>query len=160
MKKIVLSAAVAALTFNSASFAATATGTANVNILDSLVITENTEVDFGDIAPVDGTCLMASDGSLSTTATGMSCTGTETAGSFTVTGSADAGVSFSVADSGTVDGVTFSPLIDVGLGGTGQSTSLTLSGGTSTVTVYGDLTLSSATPGAKTLSYTVTADYE
>ena len=66
---------------------------------------------------------MASDGSLSTAATGMSCSGTETTGSFTVTGTADASVSFSVANSATVDGVSFSPAIDVGLG-SGQSTVL------------------------------------
>ncbi len=95
MKKVLMAASLAALTVSGATFAADQAGNANVEIVSAIVITETTQIDFGQIINIDGTCTMATGGSLSGTA-GMGCTGTETAGVFNVAGTSAAVVDVSV----------------------------------------------------------------
>ncbi len=153
MKKIVLPLATASIfAMSNVAFAADEASNANVNIVTAITISEDTEIDFGTITNEDGTCTMASGGALTGSA-GQSCTGTETPGSFTVSGTDGAVVDLVVTAGAAVDGVTYTPAID------GASTA-TLTGGNATVAVIGNLALSSATDGDKNIAYTFTANYQ
>ena len=123
MKKVVLSAAVAALTLSGGVFAASVTGTANVNIIAALAITETTEIDFGNIAAVDGTCTMDAAGALSGSNADLNCTGTATPAVFDLAGAATEAVDISVTAGAAVGGVTYNPTI------AGGATSVLLDGG-------------------------------
>ncbi len=154
MKKIILSAAIAAFSFSGLVSAASITGNANVNIISALSITETTEIDFGNIAAVDGTCTMDAAGSLSGSNADLNCTGTATPATFTLSGEAAEAVDMSVTAGPAVGGVTFNPVIE------GAST-VTLDGsGGAAITVRGSLSLSSATVGDKDIAYTFTANYQ
>jgi len=134
-----------------AALAADLTGTAKVNLLTPLALSETTQIDFGTMTSEDGTCTMASGGALAGTS-GQSCTGSATPGVFKIDGS-DVTVDISVTAGAAVDGVTFTPSID-------GASSVTLSGGTANVDVIGGLALVSATSGSKSISYTFTANYQ
>jgi len=153
MNKFILSTAIAAFSFSSVTLAANITGTANVNIIPALSITETTEIDFGNIAAVDGICTMDEAGTLSSLSTELNCSGTQTPATFTITGEASEVVDVSVAAGAAVDGVTFTPVID-------GATSRTLAAGTAAVTVHGNISLVGATVGAKEIPYTFTANYQ
>lgn len=122
---------------------------AAVTVLETLAIAETTAVDFGTISATDGLCTMASGGGLSGT---NGCTGTATPGSFTVTGS-DVTVDLAVTAGAAVDGITYTPAID-------GNASPTLSAGSTTVTVIGELSLASATAGVKAIDFELTANYQ
>lgn len=151
MKKVLL-ASIASLVVSSSALAADQAGNANVEIVSAIVISETTQIDFGQIINLDGTCTMASGGALSGTA-GMGCTGTETAGVFNIAGTTGAVVDVSVTAGAAVDGVTYTPVVD------GASTR-TLVGGTANVSVIGNIALASATDGVKDIAYTFTANYQ
>lgn len=156
MNKIILTAAVAAFSFSGAALAATVTGNANVNIIPALSITETTEIDFGNIAAVDGTCTMDATGVLTGSgpnAADLNCTGSQTPATFTISGEDGEVVDVSVTAGAAVGGVTFNPVID-------GSTSPTLALGVAAVTVRGSIDLASATVGDKNIAYTFTANYQ
>lgn len=150
MKKVLL--ALTALVASSNVLADNISATANVNLLAPLALAETTQVDFGTIGSEDGTCTMASGGALTGSA-GQTCSGTQTPGVFTVTGTAGQVIDVSATPGAAVDGVTFNPAID------GPATA-TLVAGSATINMIGNLVLSSATPGAKAISYTFTANYQ
>lgn len=152
MKKLLASVSVASLAFSGAAFAADQAGNANVEIVSAIAISEDTQIDFGQIINNDGTCTMTTGGALSGTA-GMGCTGTETPASFTVSGTSGAVVDISLTAGASVDGVTYNPVLD------GVATR-TLSGGSATVAVIGNIVLASATDGVKDIAYTFTANYQ
>jgi len=156
MKKIILSTALVAMTaFSGSALAASINGNANVNIISALSISEATEIDFGNIAAVDGTCAMAANGALTGSSADLNCTGTATPASFDISGEASEAVDISVTAGAAVDGVTFTPTIDGGLN------TVTLDGsGAASVTVHGSLALSAATVGDKDIAYTFTANYQ
>ena len=127
------------------------TGNAAVVILETLTFNEVATVDFGSIPKADGTCTMATDGSLSGQCAGRP---NGTLGDFTVSGSANQAVNVSVSNGSTSGGVTFNPVLD-------SSATPTLDGsGDTTVNVRGNLVLASAVVGAKALTYTLTVDYQ
>lgn len=153
INKLILSiASVSALAASSIAFAADQAGNANVEIVSATTISEDTQVDFGQIINANGTCSMASGGGLSGT-TGMGCTGTETPGLFTINGTSGAVVDINVSAGATVDGVTYNPVVDGIL-------TRTLSGGSTSVSVIGNIILSNATDGVKDIAYTFTANYQ
>jgi len=123
-----------------------------VEIVSAITITEVEQIDFGQIINLDGTCTMSSGGSLSGTV-GMGCTGSETPGSFDITGTSGAVVDVSVTAGATIDGVTYNPNIDGAL-------SRTLTGGSATINVIGNIQLNSASDGVKDIAYTFTANYQ
>jgi len=150
--KLIAPIALVSLTaLSGASIAADLTGTAKVNLLTPLALTETTQIDFGTMTSENGTCTMASGGALTASA-GQSCTGTAIPGVFKIDGS-DVTVDISVTAGAAVDGVTFNPSID-------GASSVTLSGGTANVSVIGGLDLLAATAGSKSISYTFTANYQ
>lgn len=132
--------------------AADQSGNANIEIVTAITITEDTQIDFGQIINADGTCTMSSGGSLSGTL-GMGCTGVETPATFTVLGTSGAVVIINVAGGSTLDGVTYNPVID-------GSSARTLSGGSASVDVIGNVVLSGASDGVKDIPYTFTANYQ
>ena len=134
------------------TFAADQTGNANVEIVSAITVSEDTQIDFGQIINLDGTCTMSPGGALNGTS-GMGCTGTETPATFTISGTSAAVVDISVTAGAAVDGVTYVPAVD-GL------VSRTLTGGTVSVDVIGAVTLLGATDGIKDIAYTFTANYQ
>lgn len=153
MRKLILSiAGVSALAASSIAFAADQAGNANVEIVSAITISEDTQIDFGQVINTNGTCSMASGGSLSGTS-GMGCTGTETPATFTINGTSSAVVDINVSAGATVDGVTYNPVVD------GISTR-TLIGGSTSIDVIGNIILSNATDGVKDIAYTFTANYQ
>ncbi|WP_145999246.1 hypothetical protein [Oceanicoccus sp. KOV_DT_Chl] len=153
MNKIILPIAAASLiSLSTVATAADFSANANVEIVTAVSISEDTQIDFGILTNEDGTCTMASGGAL-TGSNGQSCTGTETPAAFTVDGTDGKVVDLSVTAGSAVDGVTYTPVID------GASTA-TLTGGSATVAVIGNLVLASATDGDKDIAYTFTANYQ
>ena len=157
MKKVALTLALiaAGLGLNASAFAESTTGTAQVTILSAITFNEDQIVDFKYIPSDDGTCSMASSGVLSGQCAGQP---DGTPGQFTVSGTASQAIDVSVGAGTTSGGVTYSPLL-ASNGATADSTTLDGSGN-KIVSVIGDLVLASATPGAKTLNYTITVDYQ
>lgn len=151
-KRIIALAGVSALAASSLIMAADQAGNANVEIVSAITISEDTQIDFGQVINTDGTCNMASGGSLSGTA-GMGCTGVETPAAFTINGTTGAVVDISVTAGAAVDGVTYNPVVDGIL-------TRTLSGGTTSVNVIGNIVLSGASDGVKDIAYTFTANYQ
>ena len=150
--KLIAPLALVSLTaLSGASIAAEITGTAKVNLLTPLALTESTKIDFGNMSTENGTCAMASDGTLTGT-DGQTCTGTAIPGVFKIDG-ADVTVGVSVTAGSAVDGVTFTPDLN-------SVSSVTLASGTKNVTVIGELALLSASTGSKSISYTFTANYQ
>ena len=131
--------------------AATEVANARVQIVPAINISQDTEVDFGTLNNVNGTCAMSVGGDLSGTS-GMDCAGTQTPGQFTIGGASGSVVTIAVTQ-GQLGGVTFNPVI-------AGSNSRTLEEGSTTVTVIGNVVLQDATDGDKNISYTFTANYE
>lgn len=151
-KRLIAFASVSALAASSLVMAADQAGNANVEIVSAITISEDTQIDFGQVINTDGTCNMASGGSLSGTA-GMGCTGTETPAAFTINGTTGSVVDINVTAGAAVDGVTYNPVVDGIL-------TRTLTGGTVSVNVIGNIVLSSASDGVKDIAYTFTANYQ
>lgn len=151
-KRLIAFAGVSALAASSLVMAADQAGNANVEIVSAITISEDTQIDFGQVINTDGTCNMASGGSLSGTA-GMGCTGTETPAAFTINGTTGSVVDINVTAGAAVDGVTYNPVVDGIL-------TRTLTGGTVSVNVIGNIVLSSASDGVKDIAYTFTANYQ
>ena len=139
------------LPLSSPLFAASELGNARVLLLPAIDISEESEVDFGQLSNVDGTCAMALDGSLSGSP-GMDCVGNETPGVFAIRGADGAVLNISVSQ-GILGGITFNPVI----AGNSQRT---LENGSTTVTILGNLILSGAAEGTSIISYTLVANYE
>ena len=152
MKNRVLAVAILFSFQTHTSYSAEQTGTANVEIVSALSITEETELDFGQVVNVDGSCTMSSGGTLSGTA-GMGCTGTETPGVMRVDGTVNAYVDASVTAGPSVDGVSFFPKID-------GKTNRILSKGDAHFPIIGQIKLENATDGEKEIPYVFTANYQ
>jgi len=155
MKKIILPlVALSSIAFTGLASAEVVNATANVLILETVDVTETTQIDFGKLTEEDGTCTMASGGGL-TGSGGQLCTGTATPGDFGITGTDGETVAITVAAGSAVDGITYNPV----LANSGTTTD-TATLDAASVEVIGNLVLSSATTGAKTITYTFTADYQ
>ncbi len=81
-----------------------------------------------------------------------------TPGQFTVSGTASQSIDISVGSGSTSGGVTYNPLL-ASNGTTADSTTLDGSGN-AVVNIIGNLSLASATAGAKALTYVLTVDYQ
>ena len=125
---------------------------AKVIIVKSIDIASVTELDFGNISRLNGTCTMASSGGLSGS-DGQDCTGTSSPGVFQLNGANNQSVILKVTAGASVNGVSFSPKID-------GDASLALTDGTASVQIIGDLILTDATLGEKNIAYTLTANYQ
>lgn len=146
--KLLLSASV--LAGSATTVAEPTIATAKVEILPALDVRQETAIDFGQIRNASGTCTMSASGTLSGT-DGLECTGTETPGSFVVTGSANSVIDVSVTG-GSEDGISFVPRIE-------GSNQRALTNGVAKIVILGSLELEQTSPGTKQISYTFTANY-
>jgi hypothetical protein len=156
MKKLLTSLAlVASLGMSGSVFAESTTGNAQVHILSAISFNEDQIVDFKYIPADDGVCSMAISGALSGQCAGQP---DGTPGQFTVSGTASQAIDISVGSGSTSGGVTYNPLL-ASNGTTSDSSTLDASGD-AVVNIIGNLSLSSATAGAKALTYVLTVDYQ
>lgn len=176
LRLAVVGAALSAISFASAAnAAATATATATAEVLDTLSLTADSALDFGQIAAnTGGTVTVGSDGIASKTGTLVS-TGTRAPAGFTVTGSAGATVLVSLPDTsaGPVVLSLNDPSWDVGVQGPlptmeldsfeSDITDVALSAttGQGTFKVGGTLTVGSAQhPGVYNGTFDVSVEYQ
>ncbi|MFK8020784.1 MAG: hypothetical protein AB8B86_13510 [Pseudomonadales bacterium] len=152
MKKLLIASSIVAAAVSSQAFAADQAGNANVDIVSAITIAETREVDFGTIVNVNGTCTMGSGGGLSGTA-GMACSGTETDGLFTITGTTGSVVDISLSGGNSDATLVFNPVLD-------GAVSRTLTGGTTTANIIGNIVLTDTSDGDKDIAYTFTANYQ
>jgi hypothetical protein len=151
MKNIIVPiAAAAAFSISSLGFADNIVddATANVVLQTALDVVETTQLDFGTVVNTDGSCTLSQAGAL-----GGTCSGTGTAGVFTITGDNNALVGITTAF-GTLEGgnIKFTP--------SAPATATIGSGGNIAVNVGGDLLLDGASSGTKAIPYTFTANYQ
>lgn len=143
----------ACIIFASITSATTLTSSAQVQIVDELSVAELKKMDFGVIDSRNGKCRMDVDGAL-TGSDGQNCSGLSIPGEFRISGSQDQLIEISVESSSPVDGIVFNPELADGPAYTLSSE------GETTIKVVGELVLNSATAGAKSISYTLTANYQ
>lgn len=93
----------AAMGMSSVAHADTATADATAEVLDALVLTADTDLDFGAmVVSGPGSVTIQSDGTLDCSATDIVCSGTTSISSFTVDGTADKAVTINLP-TGTVN---------------------------------------------------------
>lgn len=166
----VVGAALAAVSFGSAANAATtATATATAEILSTLAIVNDSDLNFGTIAVnAAGTAVVSADGlSDSCTLTALVCGGTRAPAGFTITGASGVGVAVTLPAAAAT-------LTYVGWAGAGAAPTMTLSSftsyfptgttlvaGATTVNVGGSLAVAAAQePGTYTGTFDVSAQYQ
>jgi len=116
-----------------------------------LAIEETVPINFGTIAGDNGICSMQSGGVL-VGSSGQSCSGIQTPAEFRVGGTNGQVVDISVTG-GTVQGITFRPLID------GPSI-ITMQGSSTSIFVIGELELNGASQGSISIPYIFSANYQ
>ncbi len=153
MNKVTKIAAASALGLIVSTGALADTFQARVTVVDALSITEDTQINFGNVTPEASTCAMASGGAVSGTNSICTLGDTETPGSFTITGT-DATIVLSTTASTSTNGIVYTPTVD------GSSTPA-ISGGSVTVTLIGSLALDgTSTAGVTDIDYDLSANYQ
>ena len=155
-KLLIAGAAIASISISTLAIAASDTGNATANIVAPITITNTSDLQFGDIVAAAGTVTIAADGTPGGT---LSSTGTQSAGTFDITGEGTKTFSIAIATvSNLTDGTDTIPLsayTNTEGGATG-----TLVGGALTLGVGATITLTGTEgAGAYTGSYSVTVDY-
>jgi hypothetical protein len=153
--------ALAAVTLGATSAnAATATANATANIVQAITITETSDLDFATIVPgAAASTVQVSTGGVRTCGAGLTCSGTHTAGAFTVTGTANQPVAYGVDASTTLtSGANSMSLTGLTLS---AATGTLSAGGTDTFTVGGTLNVgASQAAGVYNGTYNVSANYQ
>ena len=167
MKKLLISAgALGALALSTPAFAATsntASSNATVNIVSPLTLINNNGLDFGTIVgPFSGEVVHVDGTGASDCATvGLTCSGTPTAASFTVTGTANQQLKLTIPNSVTLNRVGGGGSLSVDLSGDKPADPTLDATGSADFTVGGKLTLASGTTdGVYSNTFDVTADYQ
>lgn len=193
IKKLAIAGAAAAIGFAATPamadvyVAPSVNGTATVRLFDAITFTKVTDVDFGvvirDAAYAGGQSVsMDAAGATNCAAVaGVSCTGSPTAGEFTIRGDsgADMSVSMASADFDPVTGIMYlrngANNLELSLAWAGMSQdldgagdgtnnfSLTGTGADQTISLYGDLAIkdsANAPNGVYQAAFTLTADYK
>ena len=155
MKKLAALSLIAGLGFSGLASAESTTGNASALLLTTLSFVEDQVVDFGTIPNGTGTCVMASTGALNGHCNGL----TGTVGQFTVSGTPSQNISYSLSGGSTDAGVTFTPYFDDAASVQAGSGSLDGSGD-ATINVQGQLDLVAAAGGARSMTYTLTVNYQ
>jgi hypothetical protein len=163
MKKLLISAgAIGALALSTPAFAATsnsATANATVNIVSPLQLTNTSGLNFGTVVgPFSGSVVRVSNTG-GRTCGSLTCSGTATAATFSVTGTANQNLKVTVDPSVTMNSGANSLLVDLTTDlPTGVTTGST---GTSSFGVGGSLTIPALTPdGLYTGTFNVRVDYQ
>lgn len=124
---------------------------ASVTVLDTLEISESNVVDFGAISGTDGICSMSDQGNLVGT-NGSPCSGTGQVGSFIINGSVGQSVNISVNTGDGPTGISFQPELL-------SNDFTTLTDGSATARIGGELALADAPLGSQSLTYFITVNY-
>jgi len=140
------------LSFPSLALAASISGSANVNLVNPLTISEATQLTFGSITNLNGSCEMLDDGSLVGTG-GQTCSGAQIPAEFTVLGDIGYSVDIVVQANNSEPGLSFLPKL------VGTETK-TLSDGSISFQVVGTLNISNAFEGTYAIPYIVTVNYQ
>ncbi|MCB2057904.1 MAG: DUF4402 domain-containing protein [Novosphingobium sp.] len=157
-------AALAAASFaTSANAAATATATATAEVLQTLTLTADSALDFGQIAAnTGGTVTVNANSTVSSTGTLIS-TGTRAPAGFTVTGTPDAMVGVTLPSSAATlsDGAGHSMTVDTWNSNPNGAFQLNATTGASTFEVGGTLHVASGqTPGTYSGTFDVSVEYQ
>lgn len=163
MKKLLISAgAIGALALSTPAFAASsnsATANATVNIVSPLSLTNTGDLNFGTVVgPFSGSVVRVSNAGVRACGS-LTCSGTPSAATFSVTGTASQSLKVTVPASVTMNSGANSLLVDLTTDlPTGVATN---SSGSATFGVGGSLTIPALTPdGLYTGTFSVTVDYQ
>jgi len=164
MNKLLISAgALAALALSTPAFAAPsnqASANATVNIVSPLTLTKNTDLNFGTIVGPFAGQIVHVDTTGARNCAGLTCSGTVSAASFSLTGTANQAVVLTIPSSVTLNG-SVSGTLNVDLSGD-LPANPTLSGtGTAAFSIGGKLTIPNGTvDGVYSNTFNVTANYQ
>jgi len=147
-----LTIATVSLSFSAWVGAVSVSASANVELVDPLVITETSSLTFGNITNLNGSCVMQDDGVLLASG-GQTCSGSQVPAQFNISGNDGSLVDIVVQANHTEPGLTFIPKL-VG------SESKSLTGGSTSVQVVGTLNISNASDGNYYIPYIVTVNYQ
>jgi hypothetical protein len=144
-------------------------GTSNAEILQSISVTEDAEMNFGRIFPNgnSGTASIPKTSDTITCVSGGTCTGTVTRGQFSISGSANIDVSISYVDGVLSDGSGNTMALDIESATVDNDTTKTLdASGDATVYIGGILSITSSqiagsysTSNSGGTPYTVNVNY-
>ena len=161
MKKILISAgALAALALTTPANAAnTASANATVNIVSPLSLTKNTDLNFGTVVGPFAGQVVHVDMTSARNCSGLTCSGTFGAATFTVTGTPSQDVTLTIPASVTLNGPGGSLNVDMS---TDKPADPTLDvAGSAAFAVGGKLTIPSGTAdGVYSNTFNVTANYK
>jgi Mat/Ecp fimbriae major subunit len=139
--------------------AATATANATANIVQAITITETSDLDFATIVPGAAASTVAvSSAGVRNCGAGLTCSGTHSAGAFSVTGTASMPVVYGVdASTSLTSGANSMTLTGLTLSAAGGTLSV---GGTATFSVGGTLNVgANQAAGVYNGTYNVSANY-
>jgi hypothetical protein len=164
MNKLLISAgALAALALSTPALAATsntASANATVNIVSPLSLVNNTGLDFGTVVGPFAGQVVHVDTTGARNCAGLTCSGSPTAASFTVTGTPDQAVTLTIPNSVTLNG-SVSGSLNVDLSGDKPADPTLDSAGSATFAVGGKLTIPAGTvDGVYSNTFDVTANYQ
>lgn len=137
---------------SSFTLAASMSGSANVNLVSPLTISEAAQLTFGNITNLNGSCEMQDDGSLIPSG-GQTCSGAQIPAEFTISGDAGNSVDIVVKPNNNEPGLTFTPKL-VG------SETKTLADGSTSFQIVGTLNINNAFEGSYAIPYIVTVNYQ
>jgi Mat/Ecp fimbriae major subunit len=164
MNKLLISAgALVALALGTPAFAAPsnqASANATVNIVSPLTLTKSTDLNFGTIVGPFAGEIVHVDATGARNCAGLTCSGTVSAASFTLTGTANQAVVLTIPSSVTLNG-SVSGTLSVDLSGD-EPANPTLNGtGNAGFSIGGKLTIPTGTvDGVYSNTFTVTANYQ
>ena len=164
MNKLLISAgALAALALSTPALAAPsnqASANATVNIVSPLTLTKNTDLNFGTIVGPFAGEVVHVDGTGARNCAGLTCSGSPTAASFSLSGTASQAVALTIPNSVTLNG-SVSGTLNVDLSGD-KPANPTLDGtGAASFAIGGKLTIPNGTvDGVYSNTFNVTANYQ
>lgn len=164
MNKLLISAgALAALALSTPALAVPsnqASANATVNIVSPLTLTKNTDLNFGTIVGPFAGEVVHVDGTGARNCAGLTCSGSPTAASFSLSGTASQAVALTIPNSVTLNG-SVSGTLNVDLSGD-KPANPTLDGtGAASFAIGGKLTIPNGTvDGVYSNTFNVTANYQ
>ena len=164
MNKLLISAgALAALALSTPALAAasnTASANATVNIVSPLTLTKNTDLNFGTIVGPFASQVVHVDTTGARNCAGLTCSGTFSAASFSLTGTANQAVVLTIPSSVTLNG-SVSGTLNVDLSGDLPANPTLSALGAAAFSIGGKLTIPSGTvDGVYSNTFNVTANYQ
>jgi Mat/Ecp fimbriae major subunit len=164
MNKLLISAgALATVALSTPALAAAsnqASATATVNIVSPLTLTKNTDLNFGTIVGPFAGQIVHVDTTGARNCAGLTCSGTVSAASFSLTGTANQAVVLTIPSSVTLNG-SVSGTLNVDMSGDLPPNPTLSAAGTAAFSIGGKLTIPAGTvDGVYSNTFNVTANYQ